>query len=230
MSSEIGVRASKVKRKKKILKFTKLALLFLALFLLLLYVVVGIVYGRGTFTIRMDRNLHFERGLIIYDDPDYKVFRSELFAAPVDHLDNISYRWLPDDLHEHRGGSNNGDNYIAYTFYMENIGDYVADYWTEITIDEVFLDVDEAIRIRVYQNGEYETYAKIAANGEPEPGTVPFETDEIVVQRHYPDFRPGDINKYTIVIWIEGNDPECTDNILGGEIKISMRFNSEIRE
>ena len=30
------------------------------------------------------------------------------------------------------------------------------------------------------------------------------------------------LGKYTVVIWLEGNDPECLDNILGGEFKIDM--------
>jgi hypothetical protein len=38
------------------------------------------------------------------------------------------------------------------------------------------------------------------------------------------------ISKYTIVLWIEGSDPECTDNILGGEFKVHMDFKSENTE
>ena len=33
-------------------------------------------------------------------------------------------------------------------------------------------EVDEAVRVRVYKNGEYKTYAKIGKNGRPEPETV----------------------------------------------------------
>ena len=228
MKDKIILKSNKVKRKKKIKKIVKLSLLVLVLFMLVVYVVLGIIYNSGSFTIRMDRNLHFEKNLIVYDDVNYKVFRSELFAETVESLDNISYRWLPDDLHEHTGGSHNGENYIAYTFYIENMGEAVADYWSEIVIDDVVKNVDEAIRVRVYKNGESTTYAKIASNGEPEPGTVPFSSDTLIALEHIENFSPGDINKYTVVIWIEGSDPECTDNILGGEIKISMGFNSEI--
>ena len=39
-----------------------------------------------------------------------------------------------------------------------------------------------------------------------------------------------DKSKYTIVLWIEGSDPECTDNILGGEFKVHMDFKSENTE
>jgi hypothetical protein len=230
MGKKIVRSANRVKRKKKIVKYAKVILLILLLLLVIIYAVMFIFFGRGSFTIRLDRNLHFERGIIIYDDPEYKVFRAELLAEPVDHLDNIAYKWLPDDLDQYKGGSHNGENYIAYTFYVENLGDYVADYWSEITIDEVFKNVDEAIRIRVYRNGQYKTYGKIGKSGEPERDTIPFVDEELVVREHIVNFKPNDINKYTVVIWIEGTDPECTDNILNGEIKISMSFNSEIIE
>ena len=36
------------------------------------------------------------------------------------------------------------------------------------------------------------------------------------------DMNIGSVDKYTIVIWIEGDDPECTDDLLGGVIKMSM--------
>ena len=44
------------------------------------------------------------------------------------------------------------------------------------------------------------------------------------------DFAPTAIDRYTVVMWLEGSDTDCTDNILGGEIKIHMDFNSEITE
>ena len=31
-------------------------------------------------------------------------------------------------------------------------------------------------------------------------------------------------------MWVEGSDLDCTDNILGGEIKMHMQFNSEFKE
>lgn len=229
MKGEIILKASKVKRRQKVRKIAKLTLLILILLLLIAYAVIGIIYSGSNFSIILDRDLHLKKGIIIYDDPDYKVFRSELFAKSLEFVDNISYKWLPDDLNDY-DGSHNGENYVAYTFYVENIGEMVADYWSEVIIDEVMKNVDDAIRIRVYKNGEYITYAKMAKNGGAEKETVPFDSDTLVVLDHVENFSPGDINKYTIVIWLEGNDPECTDNILGGGIKIHMEFNSELIE
>jgi hypothetical protein len=197
------------------------------LLLLVIYVVVSVVYNSGSFSITMDKNLYLERSLIIYDDPNYKVYRTELFAKTVDSFDNISYKWLPEDI-DNFEGSHNGDNYVAYSFYIENLGEDVTDYWSEIIIDDVIKNLDEAIRIRVYKNGVPITYAKIAKNGNPERDTIPFKSDTMVALDHVEDFKPDDKNKYTIVLWLEGSDPECNDNILGGEIKIHMDFNSEV--
>ncbi|MDD3048661.1 MAG: hypothetical protein PHQ89_01555 [Bacilli bacterium] len=229
MNGEIILKASKVKRKKKIIKFAKLALLIFILLLLVLYIVVSVIYNGGNFTISLDKNLYLKRGVIIYDDPNYKVFRAELFATSVDSFDNISYKWLPDDLDNH-DGSHNGENYVAYTFYVENLGEEITDYWSELIIDDVIKNLDEAVRIRIYKNGISTTYAKMSKRGIPEKDTVAFESDTQFATDHVESFKPGDKNKYTIVLWLEGSDPECNDNILGGEIKIHMNFNSEFVE
>ena len=227
MKHQVKLSTEKLKREKKFKKFLRIALIIIILLLLLLYFVVGIIYNSGNFSVTLDRNLYFRKGLIVYDDPDYKVYRTELYAEAPQTFDNVSYKWLPLDIDESSNGSHNGKNYLAYTFYIENLGEEVSDYWSEVVIDDVIKNVDDAIRIRIYRNGEYVTYAKLAHNGEAEPETVPFESDKYVALNHVENFEPGDIDKYTIVIWIEGADPECTDNILGGELKVHMDFNSE---
>lgn len=231
MNSKIILSASKVRRKQKILKISRITLFIIILLLIVLYIVVGIVYNGGNFSITLDRNLYLENNIIIYDNPNYKVFRTELFAETIDFFDNISHKWLPEDLGDYDGhGSHNGDNYIAYTFYVENLGTVVSNYWTEIVIEDVIKKVDDAVRVRVYKNGDETTYAKMSSAGTPEKNTVPFKSNDVIALNQIKDFKPGDVDKYTIIIWIEGGDPECTDNILGGEIKIRMDFNSEIIE
>lgn len=229
MESKVKLNTTKIKHEKKLNKIFKRALLAFLFLLLLSYLVIGIIYNRGNFSITLDKNLYFDRGLIIYDDPQYKVYRTELYAEVPNTFDNISYKWLPDDLDQYEG-SNNGKNYLAYSFYIENMGQEASDYWSELVIDDVIKNVDEAVRIRIYKDGKYVTYAKLSSNGTEEPDTVSFESDELVVREHVENFKPGDRSKYTIVLWIEGSDPDCTDNILGGEFKVHMDFNSEFVE
>lgn len=227
--SEITKRATKTKSTKKLTKKIKLILMLLILLVLLLYMVVSIIYNKGNFSITLDDNLYYKKGLIIYDDPDYKVYRSELYAPAPETFDNISYKWLPDNITQ-PDGSHNGDNYLAYSFYIENTGKLKADYWTELIISDVIKNVDEAVRIRIYKNDQFVTYAKAKKDGTPEKDTTPFESNERIAFDHVEDFEPGAKIKYTIVLWLEGSDLECTDNILGGEFKVELDFKSEFTE
>ena len=38
------------------------------------------------------------------------------------------------------------------------------------------------------------------------------------------EIQPDEIDKYTVVIWLEGDDPNCKDDILGGHVEMTMRF------
>ena len=98
----------------------------------------------------------------------------------------------------------------------------------EIVVDDVIKNVDEAVRLRVYHDDQVTTYAKLsAATGKPEKDTVAFVSDELITREHVTNFKPGDISKFTVVMWVEGSDLECTDNILGGEFKVHLDFKSE---
>ena len=230
MENKIKLNSKKIKTEKKLKKIFRIALLVILFLFILLYVVIGIIYNSGNFSITLDKNLYFSRGIVIYDDPDYKVYRAELSVASPKTFTNISGNWLPDDLDENDGGSHNGTEYLAYTFFVENIGNEITSYWSELFITDVIKEIDDAVRIRVYRNGDQITYAKAAKNGANEPDTTAFLEESLVARNKVDNFKPGDIDKYTIVIWVEGSDPECKDDILGGEFSVYMDFNSEYVE
>ena len=72
-------------------------------------------------------------------------------------------------------------------------------------------------------NGNKTVYAKKnSLTGANERDTEMFYSDELAVLRQRKDFKPGDVDKYTVVIWLEGDDPDCVDAIIGGEIKMHM--------
>ena len=80
-------------------------------------------------------------------------------------------------------------------------------------------------------NDEVTVYAKEnPITKEAEKDTVEFYRNDMPVLEKRDDFRPGDIDKITIFIWLEGDDPECVDNLLGGEIKIHMEITEEHKE
>ena len=83
----------------------------------------------------------------------------------------------------------------------------------------------------VFLNGEKKVYAKINSITQlPEKDTIPFFSASIPVLEQRKNFKPNDVDKFTIVIWLEGDDPDCIDNILGGEIKMHMEIREEFKE
>jgi hypothetical protein len=96
---------------------------------------------------------------------------------------------------------------------------------TQLNIHAVTKEADNAVRVMVFKNGEETVYAKAQKGStEPEPDTVAFLSNTKVLENITDDFTPGEIDKYTVVIWLEGEDPECVDNIRGGVVKMSMNF------
>jgi hypothetical protein len=67
-------------------------------------------------------------------------------------------------------------------------------------------------------------YAEPAADGSDEDGCVSFEDHDTVCTYTEENFLVGNVDKYTIVIWMEGEDPECVDAIVGGSVEFSMNI------
>lgn len=229
MAKEVIVTADTIKKRKKAFLKTKVVIGLLILVFLLIFTILGIVFNVNKFTITLDNKLQDEKGIILYSDPNEKAHQRKLFASALNDMDNISYDWIPKDVHTlSNGGSHNGDNYIAYTFYIENEGEVSVNYWYSIIIDDVIKRVDEAVRVIVFLNDEETVYAKINnETGEAEKNTEPFYKDDVVVLKSRNDFKVGDVDKFTIVIYLEGDDPDCLNDIIGGEIKMHMEIREE---
>ena len=226
--SNIVVTADKLKKRKKKFKIARLLILFLIILLTILYFILGIIYNGGRFTITLDNNFSLESGITLYESLNNKSKTTKLYANNMDFMDNISIKWLNTNIDNEKDGAHNGDNYIAYTFYIANEGKEVLNYWSELYIDDVIRHVDEAIRIIIYQNGERTVYAKKnSVTGKAEEGTEMFYRDELPVLRNRKNFKPGDIDKYTIVIFLEGDDPDCVNDLIGGEIKMHLDIREE---
>ena len=85
-------------------------------------------------------------------------------------------------------------------------------------------EVEKAVRVKLYVDGQPTVFAYPRTDGGegPEPGTTAFKNGKTITKSMIEHFKPGDITKYTVVIWLEGPDPECLDNIIGGKFKVDM--------
>lgn len=54
--------------------------------------------------------------------------------------------------------------------------------------------------------------------------TIPWQSKNLVCNGSRQNMKVDDVDKYTVVIWLEGDDPDCKDDILGGHVEMSMKF------
>lgn len=201
------------------------ALVVLALAFGVLFALSFMQENMGNFTINLNRLELFRRGVAIADNGDFNNATARLAADALDNGTNIATDDLPDNLDD-IDGSHNGKNYVAYTFYIRNAGKTDLGYSAKLKVVSASKGVEKAARVRVYRNGEPTTYAATAAAGNPEPNTEPFASKDVVTTISHKSFRVGDVDKYTVVIWLDGDDPECVDKIIGGAVEFGFDFDS----
>lgn len=150
----------------------------------------------------------------------------KLNGGTVKDVTNITKAWLPKGLDGKKNGQHNGDNYLAYTFYLKNTGTQDLDYNTTMTITGTSKSADEAVRIQIYKNGKESTFAKGKYNNRKlaETDATKWVNTDTVIQTKGSALKVGAVDKFTVVMWIEGNDPECVDAIRGGTIRSQMVF------
>jgi len=231
---EVVLTADKLKKRKKRERVVMIVLLALLLLLIIAYFILRIVYSAGSFVISMDKNTYLNSNLVMYESLNDRSSVIKLTTSKLEFMDNISIHWIPDNINLVAEGPHSKDNYIAHSFYLENQGEETINYWYSVTIDDIIKNVDDAVRVMIFINDDRFIYAKkspITGKEEPiyyhtknsEP-TIPFtdNPDGSIIRAARKGMNPGERDKVTVVIWLEGDDPECVNAILGGEMKMHM--------
>jgi len=222
--------SDKINKRKVFVRVIKLAFLFLILLLSIIYFILYVINSKDYFTVNLDKNSGDRKVLYLSEDGSLEGLTIKLSARSLDYMDNISYTWYNfDDVDKEADGVHNGDNYMAYSFYVINYSiEDTVNYHYEIDTLDTIKDVDEAVRIRVYLNGKETTYAKLnRTTGKPEEGTTPFYAEKIPVLEAREKIGPQEKDRFTIIIWLEGDDPDCINDIIGGEVKFEMNIREE---
>ncbi len=51
-----------------------------------------------------------------------------------------------------------------------------------------------------------------------------FESGKIIKSGQFTEVKPGDMHKYTVVLWLEGDDPDADNSKIGGHLGVQMNF------
>lgn len=214
--------AREIKQYRRWMKIIPIIISVLVLFIAISYVVAALYSKYGAYTVLIDKYDYVKFALTLSETPDFANPTARLNSKASQDITNISVNDLPADL-DNINGEHNGENYVAYTYYLKNAGLSAIHAEYMLFIANMTQEIEKAIRVRLYVDGEYIDYARTRTDGGgPEPGTTEFLTETIIVRKQLTNFKPEEVTKFTVVIWIEGDDPDCVDSIIGGQFKIDM--------
>ncbi len=123
--------------------------------------------------------------------------------------------------------------FYQYTFYLTNTGEVAADYTFTLNVSyphKSSFDLADVLRVRFYENDgnnkqshNFRTFAKHSNQYDQDKGWLPehisdsssgycenFVNQSEVVTSKVAAFQPGALMRYTIVMWVEGDDPQAT--------------------
>lgn len=243
---EVRTEARKIRRRNRIIRILLVILFLLIILMLITYACVSFANKAGRFTINVDEDSFNNYGISIADNRDCKDSTVMLTGDAVEMVDNITKEWLLNPKGEQFynknsrsyktyadidkvDGSHNGENYVAYTFYLKNGGKETCGYDVSLDIKSVTRGVDEAMRVLVFHNGKPTEYGKVPRKDNKDDKYAMFDIDQTfngktVMKERNNNFAVGAVDRFTVVIWLEGWDPECVNDIMGGEVKLEMNF------
>ncbi len=205
----------------------------------------------GEFVVRVDNPL--ENKLVISETTDFSEEMIVLNGEVIPNADNISIFDIDPKVAQ-IDGKHNGMDYIAYTYYVKNISEEYLNYTYSLSIRRATKGIENAVWVMLYHNGRQQIFAMEGKDGEAESQqamyefpfqedalvpetysydetsgkyrltTKPFATSNVVAMAQREGIAPEEIDKFTVVIWLEGEDPECVNDILGGSIEMMMKL------
>jgi len=173
---------------------------------------------------------------------DQKEFTTQLSAPPLLKATDTQYSDIPTDITDGMG-SKNEDHYFAYSFYLGGISKEKEsiNYNLAVSLNKYSNGLEEAIRVMIIRNSDIPMiYSRPSENGDGKPiytgmahdeaskvdtgkMTKPFKNNKYIIVESY-NVKPGEFDKYTIVIWIDGW--ESVNEMKGGIFSADIKFST----
>ena len=214
-----------------------------SLILLLLFAAFTI-YGNkvGNFVINVDS--HTDVRLSLSSQSDLSRQTERLAYDSVMELNDTTYAWLPNDI-ARQGVGNVSDTekstYLAYSFYLINNSSRALDYDMELNLLDTIGDPLGMVRVMLIEeeNDTFDSSNRIYALPEQTVEREQALQADLATLRSYTtesfllgenklfsvnvkDFEAGAHRKYTVVIWLEGCDPDCNNDHIAARAKMQL--------
>lgn len=222
-------------------RLARMMILIFGLASVILIVLTYYGHNAGNFSIKI--NDEASRAIVIsetkeglYDDP-----KTRLSAPAIRNATDMTYSDIMESDSFEKAVHGEGvykdprHNYTAYSYYVMNssTGPLAGTLFFTIRVVEEHKNLASAMRVMLVEqdmdgNLKSQVFRKKddkINSGEAGEYITWDETEwqgKEVVSGAIPAFAKSDWRKFTVFIWLEGNDPDTNDDILGGKVKFDM--------
>jgi len=233
---------SKLNMERKIRKIVALTLAAISSTFFLVFGIAALREFTGSFTINLSYK-EAQTGFSLFDNRLFNDPTARLFAEPLKNsMTNITLADLDIETLDSLDGNNHGaangaeSSYFSYTFYLKNTSAEFARYETRIILTDAAKGTDDAVRLLIVEDtltyaapGNARVTTVYGKESKDDGGLDVFCDKSFLSHRgtivyFEKELYPGEAHQYTIIMYLEGEDPECVDDIKGGMLKLDMEF------
>ncbi len=229
--------------KSKSFKWILLLTLLVTSILIILVMLLG--NQSGNFVVKVESG-DANKSIAITDIYEDRVYTNKLVANGIEGMTNTTPRWFLDgDTEEEQniglkklttelGNTIDDSTAYIYTFLIVNTGNNAVTINLEMNVSNTSNGVDDAIRvmsynddsesINIYQKADVSDTVYAYYPAQPTlflSENVVYNESVTVLPTTDPE-KPSFI-KYSVIFWLEGQDPECTEAIFNGTIRFSLK-------
>lgn len=229
--------------KSKSFKWILAGVLLITSVLIILVMLLG--NQSGNFVVKVESG-DANKSIAITDSYEDRVYTNKLVANGIEGMTNTTPRWFLDgDSEEEQnvglklltrdlGNTVDSSTAYIYTFLIVNTGSNAVSINLEMTVSNVSNGVDDAVRVMSYNDDSediniYQKADAVDTEYKFYPSTPKLFASENIVYNEkvtvLPTTDPENPTyvKYSVIFWLEGQDPECTEAIFNGTIKFALK-------
>lgn len=219
--------------------------MLIGLFLTSVLIIVAMLLGNesGNFVIQVESG-DIEKSIGITENLEENVYPKKITVQGMKGIsDNTPAYFLGNNYQEQLttlktltaepGRKVFNENLYVYTFYVVNTGNGALNIEFSMKISNITRNMDAAVRVMTYNETDeiiniYQKRDTVDVNYEKYfiQGTTEF-LNENTAYSERAVIRSGTVEekgyvKYSVLYWLEGQDPECVDDIKEGTIKFGL--------